>query len=77
MVKCFSDLIDEVMEAYIDNIVVKTKPDVGLVAGLKKAFDRLKANDIKLNPKKCVFGVIGGLLLGFSCLRTWYQGQPR
>jgi len=25
-------------------------------------FDRLKANDIKLNPEKCVFGVPGGTL---------------
>lgn len=35
------------------------------MADLKEAFDRLKTNDIKLNPEKCVFGVLGGMLLGF------------
>jgi hypothetical protein len=50
MIRCFGDLVGEVMEAYIDNIVVKTKQVGGLVADLGMAFGRLKANNIKLKP---------------------------
>jgi hypothetical protein len=36
-----------------------------LVANLDKAFKRLRAKNIKLNPKKCIFGIPRGMLLGF------------
>jgi hypothetical protein len=65
MIKCFGDLIEGIVEEYIDDIIVNSRQAEGLMADLKEAFDRLKTNDIKLNPKKCVFGVLGGMLLGF------------
>jgi hypothetical protein len=34
MIKCFGDLIERAMEAYIDDIVVKTKRSKGIVSGL-------------------------------------------
>lgn len=51
MIKCFGDLVRGVVEAYIDDIMVKTRWSEGLVSDLKLMFDRLKSNDIKLNPK--------------------------
>jgi len=36
-----------------------------LVGNLQAAFARLREFRIKLNPKKCVFGVPKGKLLGF------------
>ena len=36
-----------------------------LIADLEQTFAKLRANSIKLNPKKCVFGVPRGMLLGF------------
>ena len=65
MLKCFGDLIKRTVEAYIDDIVVKCKWANHLVANLKQTFTKLQANSIKLNPKKCVFGVPRGMLLGF------------
>jgi hypothetical protein len=38
MDKCFSDLIGRTVEAYVDDIVVKTKQDDGLVADLGLTF---------------------------------------
>jgi hypothetical protein len=35
------------------------------VADHEKTFERLRANDIKLNPKKYIFRVSRGMLLGF------------
>jgi hypothetical protein len=36
-----------------------------LVNDLRVAFDCLRANGVKLNPEKCVFGVLRGMLLGY------------
>jgi hypothetical protein len=36
---------------------VKTKKVDDLVGDLRIAFGRLRANGVKLNPEKCVFGV--------------------
>jgi hypothetical protein len=65
IIKCFGDLIIRVMEAYVDDIMVKTRRSEGLITNLRLMFERLKANEIKLNPKKCLFPVLGGMLLGF------------
>jgi hypothetical protein len=38
--KCFGDLIGETIEAYVDDIVVKSKKADQLVANLKKTFKK-------------------------------------
>ena len=53
----FRGLIRRTVEAYIDDIVVKSKWADHLIADLEKTFAILRANDIKLNPEKCVFGI--------------------
>jgi hypothetical protein len=53
----FGDHIRGIVEAYVDDIVVKTGKVDDLVSDLRIAFDCLQANGVKLNPKKCVFGV--------------------
>ena len=65
MLKCFRDLIGQTIEAYVDDIVVKSKRADQVVADLEQTFVKLRANGIKLNPEKCVFGVPRGMLLGF------------
>ena len=65
MLKCFGDLIGRTVEAYVDNIVVKSKWVDQVIADLEQTFTKLRANGIKLNPEKCVFGVPRGMLLGF------------
>ena len=53
------------MEAYMDDIVVKTKDKATLVQDLEETFANLRKINLKLNPEKCVFGVPSGKLLGF------------
>ena len=65
MLKCFRDLIGRTIEAYVDDIMVRSKWADHLVANLEQTFAKLRANGIKLNPEKCVFGVPRGMLLGF------------
>jgi hypothetical protein len=61
----FGDHIGQTVEAYVDDIVIKTKKADDLVNDLRVAFDCLWANGVKLNPEKCVFGVPHGILLGY------------
>jgi hypothetical protein len=53
------------VEAYIDDIVVKSRKRGDLLSDLKETFDNLQKFRMMLNPKKCVFGVSSGKLLGY------------
>jgi hypothetical protein len=61
----FGDHIGRTVEAYKDDIVVKTRKADDLISDLRIAFGCLRANGVKLNPEKCVFGVPRGMLLGY------------
>jgi hypothetical protein len=53
------------VEAYIDDILVKSKKQGDLLDDLKETFDNLRKYNMMLNPKKCVFGVSSRKLLGY------------
>jgi hypothetical protein len=72
----FEEHIGPTVEAYVDDIVVKTKRVSNLVDDLDVAFKCLKAKNIKLNPKKCVFGVPRGMLLGFIVSERGIKAYP-
>jgi hypothetical protein len=72
----FGEHIGPSVEAYVDDIVVKTKRVNNLVNDLYVAFKCLKAKNIKLNPEKCVFGVPRGMLLGFIISKRGIEANP-
>jgi hypothetical protein len=51
------------VEAYIDDIVVKSKKRRDLLDDLKQTFNNLYKYKMMFNPKKCVFGVSSRKLL--------------
>jgi hypothetical protein len=53
------------VESYIDDIVVKSRKHGDLLSDLKETFGNLRKFRMMLNPKKCVFGVSSGKLLGY------------
>jgi hypothetical protein len=55
----FGELIGRTIEAYVDDIIVKSKHANSLIDDLVLTFMALKANNVKLNPKKCVLGSRG------------------
>jgi hypothetical protein len=61
---CLDEQIGDNVEAYVNDIVVKTKNPDMLVKDLKQTFENLNKWKWKLNPNKCVFGVPSGQLLG-------------
>jgi hypothetical protein len=53
------------IEAYIDDVVVKLKKHGDQLDDLKETFDNLCKYKMMLNPKKFVFSVSSGKLLGY------------
>ena len=52
------------VEAYVDDVVVKSRTADIFIADLTKIFKTLKVYRWKLNPTKCIFGIPSGILLG-------------
>ena len=77
MLKCFGDLIRRTIEAYVDDIVVKSKWANQVIADLEQTFTKLRANGIKLNPEKCIFGVPRGMLQGFIISECGIEANPK
>jgi hypothetical protein len=65
MHKTFRDLIRDLIEVYVDDIVVKIKSHSSLLDNLVIVFDRLHSTHMMLNPDKYEFRVSAGKLFGF------------
>ena len=74
--KCLLTQISRNVEAYMDDIVVKSRKGSDLLADLAETFANLRRYDIKLNPSKCTFGVPGGKLLGFLVSERGIDANP-
>jgi hypothetical protein len=72
----FGEHIGPTIEAYVDDVIVKTKRVSNLINDLDVAFKCLRAKNIKLNPEKCVFGVPRGMLLGFIVSECGIKANP-
>ena len=68
--------ISKTVEAYVDDVVMKTRHVESLIDDLRLTFDNLRTYDIKLNPEKCVFGVRAGKLLGFVVSNRGIEANP-
>jgi hypothetical protein len=60
-------------EAYINDVIIKTWEDEGLISDLVVTFDNIRKFKMKLNPEKCMFGVPSGKLLRYMVSR-WRIG---
>jgi hypothetical protein len=72
----FGEHIGRTVEAYVDDIIVKTRKASDLLSDLETTFWCLKAKGVKLNPEKCVFGVPRGMLLGFIVSERGIEANP-
>ena len=88
MQRCFADQIDPpnqpdqvkrpkpTIVVYVDDIVVKTAQAYDLIANLATMFTNFQRFNIRLNPKKCVFGVPKGKLLGYIMSERGIEANP-
>lgn len=61
----FTRMIDVTMEAYVDDMLVKSIKGVDHVEELRKTFKRMRLHQVRLNPVKCAFGAQSDKFLGY------------
>jgi hypothetical protein len=61
----FHDLIGKLVEIYIDDVIVKSASVEGHLGDLRQVLERTRRFGLRMNPKKCAFGVSAGQFLGF------------
>jgi len=73
---CFTNQLHRNVEAYVDDVVVKTKEFDSFIPDLEETLNTLRSFRWKLNPTKCVFGVPSGKLLGFIVSHKGIEANP-
>ncbi|GKF88371.1 reverse transcriptase domain-containing protein, partial [Tanacetum coccineum] len=73
----FQSQIERNLKAYVDNMVIKSNDEKVLIADIAETFDNLRKINIKLNPKKCSFGVEEGKFLGYMVTSKWIRANPK
>jgi hypothetical protein len=73
---CFKRQLNKNVEAYVDDVVVKTRNSSTLIDDLEETFASLCEYSWKLNPNKCVFSVPSGKLLGFIISQRGIEANP-
>jgi hypothetical protein len=73
---CFKRQLNKNVEAYVDDVVVKTRNYSTLIDNLEETFASLHEYRWKLNLNKCVFGVPSGKLLGFIISHHGIEANP-
>ena len=64
------------IEAYIDDVIIKSRVKEDLISNISEMFKNLRRFMWKLNPEKCVFGVPSGKLLGFIMSYRGIEANP-
>jgi hypothetical protein len=64
------------VEAYVDDVVIKTEKPDNFIEDLQQIFNSLRRYRWKLNLEKCVFGVPARKLLGFIVSHQRIEANP-
>ncbi|XP_056690374.1 uncharacterized protein [Spinacia oleracea] len=64
------------IEVYVDDSIVKSRLANDHIDDLRETFETLRRFRMKLNPKKCVFGVRSGKFLGFLVSERGIDANP-
>jgi hypothetical protein len=73
----FHDLLEVLLEVYIEDVVVKSVGFEEHMTDLKLSLERLNKCGLRLNPLKCAFGVTSGRFLGFIVHEHDIQIDPK
>ncbi|GJX99094.1 reverse transcriptase domain-containing protein [Tanacetum coccineum] len=74
--EAFKTQIGRNLKAYIDDMVIKSKSKREMLADIAEMFDNLRRINMKLNPKKCLFGVAEGKFLGYMVTSEGIRANP-
>jgi hypothetical protein len=73
---CFADQLHRNVEAYVDDVVIKTRNHDDFIVDLEETFNSLCKFRWKLNLTECVFGVPSGKLLSFIISHRGIEANP-
>ncbi|GAU35488.1 hypothetical protein TSUD_384430 [Trifolium subterraneum] len=76
MNKVFHNEIGDMLEVYMDDMIVKSEEEIGHTAHLKRVFDQARKFNMRFNPEKCTFGVKAGKFLGFYLTERGIEANP-
>ncbi|GKD05285.1 reverse transcriptase domain-containing protein [Tanacetum coccineum] len=63
--KAFNSQVGQNVEVYVDELVIKSYTEVEMLRDVDETFRTLRKINMKLNPKKCMFGEVEGMFLGY------------
>ncbi|GJR79380.1 reverse transcriptase domain-containing protein [Tanacetum coccineum] len=66
--KAFQRQIGRNLEVYVDDLVIKSHTEEEIIRDITETFKTLRQINMKLNPKKCTFGMQEGMFLGLQKL---------
>jgi len=72
----FRDFLHNLVECYVDDLVVKTKDRENHPHDLRKVFEKFHQHQLKMNPFKCAFGVTSGKFLNFVVRKEGIKIHP-
>ncbi|GJR80286.1 reverse transcriptase domain-containing protein [Tanacetum coccineum] len=64
--KAFQRQIGRNLEVYVDDLVIKSRTEEEIIRDITKTFKTLREINMKLNPRKCSFGMQEGMFLGYK-----------
>ncbi|GJX30737.1 reverse transcriptase domain-containing protein [Tanacetum coccineum] len=64
--KAFHKQIGRNLKVYVDDLIIKSHTEDEIVKDIEETFKTLREINMKLNPKKCTFGVEEGMFLGYK-----------
>ena len=65
------------MEVYVNDMLIKSREAKTHFNDLQEMFDTLKRYRLKLNPDKCVFGVLSRKFLEFMVSQQGIEANPK
>src|SRR5436189_4793791 len=77
MQRCPYDQLEHNVEAYVDDVIIKSRVKEDLISDLSEMFTNLRCFRWKLNPEKCVSAVRSGKLLGFLVSYRGIEANPK
>ncbi|GJU81704.1 reverse transcriptase domain-containing protein [Tanacetum coccineum] len=74
--KAFHKQIGRNLEVYVDDLVIKSRKEDEIIRDSEETFRTLREINMKLNPKKCTFGVEERMFLGYKVNTKGIKAYP-
>ncbi|GKB19017.1 reverse transcriptase domain-containing protein [Tanacetum coccineum] len=75
--KAFENQVGRNMEVYVDDLVIKSHTEAEMLREIEETFCTLRKINMKLNPKKCTFGAVEGMFLGYTITPEGIKSCPK